>query len=384
MMGSRFSLFALLLTAVTALAQTSGSSRSSSSTSTASQNASNAQLVEAERQWQAAVQKNPRDAAALASLGVVFSREGKYPEAVRAYKKALALDSTLPGIQLNLGLAEFKQGNFSAAIAPLNAALTADPQSVQARTLLGISYYGAKKFAEASEQLGQVSQLDPSNLELHRMLAQSCLWAKKYDCALEQYHQIELHDSDSAAAHVLRGEALDGLARTPEAVTEFEAAVKIAPREPDVNFGLGYLHWKLTNYDEARKSFENELAIDPNHPQALAYLADIELRNDEPDKALPLLQKVVKQRNDVRIAYVDLGAILTQQKRYDEAAKALQRAIALDPSQPDAHFRLGRLQQAMGNMPAAEREFAKVRELHEKQNEDVASKMAAPKPQVPE
>jgi tetratricopeptide (TPR) repeat protein len=81
---------------------------------------------------------------------------------------------------------------------------------------------------------------------------------------------------------------------------------------------------------------------------------------------------------------VDLGAILTQQKRYDEAAKALQRAIALDPSQPDAHFRLGRLQQAMGNMPAAEREFAKVRELHEKQNEDVASKMAAPKPQVPE
>jgi tetratricopeptide (TPR) repeat protein len=337
----------------------------------------------AEVEWQAAVQKNPRDAGALASLGVVYSREGRYSDAARTYKKALALDPNLPGIQLNLGLAEFKQGNFSAAIAPLKAALAADPQSIQAKTLLGISYYGAKKFADAADQLAEVSKLDPANLELHRMLAQSCLWAKKYDCALEEYKQVELHGSDSAAAHMLRGEALDGLARTPEAVAEFEAAVKVAPREPDANFGLGYLQWKLSNFEEARKSFENELAIDPNHPQALAYVADIALRNNEPDKALPLLEKAIKQKSDVRIAYVDLGAILTQKKRYAEAAKALQRAIALDPSQPDAHFRLGKVHQAIGNMSAAEKEFAKVRELHEKQNEDVASKMTAPKPQVP-
>jgi tetratricopeptide (TPR) repeat protein len=378
-------IFALLVAACIGPQQTRASKGPAARTQDATtQTDAQAQLREAEKQWQVAVQKNPRDAAAFASLGVVFSREGKYPDAVRAYKKALALDSTLPGIQLNLGLAEFKQGNFHAAIAPLSAALAAEPQSAQARTLLGISYYGAKRFAEASEQLAQISKLDPSNVELHRMLAQSCLWAKKYDCALEEYRQVELHEPDSAAAHMLRGEALDGLARTPEAIAEFEAAARIAPNEPDLNFGLGYLHWKLANYDEARKSFENELAVDPNHPQALAYLADIELRNNEPDKALPLLQKVVKQRNDIRIAYVNLGAILTQQKRYEEAEKALQRAIIIDPSQPDAHFRLGRLEQAMGNMPAAEKEFAKVRELHEKQNDDVASKMVAPKPQIPQ
>ena len=110
------------------------------------------------------------------------------------------------------------------------------------------------------------------------MLAQSCLWAKKYDCALEEFRQIRAARSRFGRRSHAQGRGLDGLARTPEAIVEFEAAVKIAPREPDVNFGLGYLQWKLANYDEARKSFENELAIDPNHPQALAYLADIELR----------------------------------------------------------------------------------------------------------
>src|SRR5437762_5666941 len=47
---------------------------------------------------------------AFASLGVILSKEQKYPEAASAYKKALALNPKLPGVQLNLGLAEFKQG----------------------------------------------------------------------------------------------------------------------------------------------------------------------------------------------------------------------------------------------------------------------------------
>jgi tetratricopeptide (TPR) repeat protein len=341
-------------------------------------------LAQAEQQWRAAVQKNPNDATAYATLGVVLSKERKYEQAVDTYKKALALNPSLPGLQLNLGLAHFKRGDFASAIPAFRAALRADPQSSQARTLLGLSYYGAKKFLDAAEQLTQVTSLDPSNVELRRVLAQSCLWAKKYDCALEQFRQIQLQDPNSAAAHMLSGEALDGLARTPEAITEFEAALKIAPREPEVNFGLGYLHWKLSQFDEAKKYLNDELAIDANHAQALVYLADIAMKNNEPEKALPLLQRVVKQRSDIRIAYVDLGAILTQQKRHPEALAALKQAVKLDPSQPDAHFRLGKLYQTMGDMTAAGREFATVRELHEKQNEDVASKMARPVPSVPQ
>jgi tetratricopeptide (TPR) repeat protein len=341
-------------------------------------------LAQQEKHWQLVVQKDPRDAGAFASLGVVLSREGKYPDAIRAYKRALALDPNLPGVQLNLGLAEFKQGRFAAAITPLRAALDADPQSLQARTLLALSYYGAKRFADAATLLAVLAKGDPSNLELHRTLAQSCLWAKKYDCALEEFRQIQQRDPDSVAAHMLSGEALDGLGRTPDAIAEFQAAVKIAPREPEVNFGLGYLYWKSVQYDEARKYLESELAIDPNHPQALAYLADIELKNNAPEKALPLLERVVQQRNDIRIAYLDLGVILTQQKRYEDARSALQQAVKLDPAQPDGHFRLGKLHQAIGDMPAAQREFAKVRELHEKQNDDVASKMSAPQPTVPQ
>src|SRR6185369_16481352 len=80
-------------------------------------------LAEAAEAWRGVTRKNPGDAAAFASLGVVLSKEQKYNEAAQAYKKALALNPKLP-IQLNLGLAEFKQGHFADAITPFNKVLT--------------------------------------------------------------------------------------------------------------------------------------------------------------------------------------------------------------------------------------------------------------------
>src|SRR5437868_13440434 len=71
-------------------------------------------LAEASNAWRAVTVKNPRDAAAFASLGTVLSRQDKYGEAAVAYRKALTLTPKLTGIQLNLGLAEFKQGRFEA------------------------------------------------------------------------------------------------------------------------------------------------------------------------------------------------------------------------------------------------------------------------------
>jgi tetratricopeptide (TPR) repeat protein len=178
---------------------------------------------------------------------------------------------------------------------------------------------------------------------------------------------------------MLSGEALDGLGRTVEAIPEFETAANAAPREPNVNFGLGYLYWKQHKYDEAKTAFENELGIDPAHAQALAYLGDIELKSNQPEKALPLLNKATQLRDDIRIAYVDIGAILSDQKKYPEALAALLRAEKLDPAQPDAHYRLARLYRAMGNSAAAQREFAKVSELQEKA-EDMAPKMSGSPP----
>ncbi len=337
------------------------------------------QLEDAARAWQAITRRNPQDAAAFASLGVVLSKDEKYSDAATAYKKALALNPQLPGISLNLGLAEFKQGHFPAAIAPFKAALASEGSNSQARILLGFSYYGSRRFRDAARELKLATKTDPDNLELRQALAQSCLWAKDYACAREEFRAIVEKDPDSASAHMLLGEALDGLSEKQEAIREFEIAAKAAPQEPNVHFGLGYLYWKSHRYEEAKKEFEAELANDPQHAQSWAYLGDMQIKSD-PDAALPLLRKAIALKPDLRIGYVDLGVVLAEQKQNPEAIAAFERAIALDPDEPDAHYRLGRLYRAMGKTAESDKEFAKVKSIHQKSEDDVARKMSSVPP----
>ena len=120
--------------------------------------------------------------------------------------------------------------------------------------------------------------------------------------------------------------------------------------------------------------------VDPDHPQALAYLGDIEVKSGDLEKAVLLLKKAVRLNADIGIAHADLGAIYMEQKNYEDALAALQRAVKLDPALPDTHFRLGRLYQAMGKVPAANQEFAKVRELHKKTDDDLLEKMSGSPP----
>ena len=279
--------------------------------------------AEAEQAWRAVTLQNPRDAGAFASLGVALARQEKYAEAVPAYKKAIALNPKLPGIQLNLGLAEFKLGKFEAAIPSLRAASNAILRACR----LAPCWASATTEPGGSWKLPRNSNLcsqgRPADTELLQVLAQSCLGAKRYSCALEQYQQILQKDPNSSAAHTLAGEALDGLGRTPEAITEFQTAINVAPKEPNLHFGLGYLYWKSRQYDNAAVEFNNELAIDAENAQALAYLGDIEFRRDHPEKALGLLKKAVGIRNDLRVAYLDIGAILAQQNQHTGCAGSI-------------------------------------------------------------
>jgi tetratricopeptide (TPR) repeat protein len=90
------------------------------------------------------------------------------------------------------------------------------------------------------------------------------------------------------------------------------------------------------------------------------------------------LEKSTALQKHVRIAYLDLGAVLTQQKEYAKAITALKRAEQLDPAQPDAPYRLGRVYRALGRAVEAEAEFEKVKKLH--QELDAAVSVMMPEP----
>ena len=312
---------------------------------------------EAESAWKAYLKASPSNPEPYAHLGLLEARQEHYKEAVPLYRKALDMNPNVPGLRLNLGLALFKSGDLNEAIPEFKALLKSAPpdsdESQRVTILIGMAHYGLAQYADAVPFLKKAADRDQQNLPLRFALAHSCLWSKQWQCVLDVYKEILTLDSESAEADMLAGEALDEMKDGAGATKMFRAAVLANPKEPSVHFGLGYLLWTQKIYPEAAKEFEAELANDPDHTQSMLYLADTDIQLNQPDIALPLLEKAAQLDPSLSLAHLDLGILYGDSGRNDDALRELSLAAKLKPDEVNVHWRLARLYRAMGKKDEA-------------------------------
>jgi tetratricopeptide (TPR) repeat protein len=315
---------------------------------------------------------------AEASAGVALSRQERYPEAIRAYKRAITLDPQLRDIYLNLGLAYFKSGDFRGAAESFTKQDNLAP-STRVKTLLAMSRFGLAQYREAANLLEPLASAEPGNTELSYLLAKCYLWSKQTDRAMRLFQMLLSQNPNSAAVHLLMGEALDADRRTADAIVEFQAAVKANPSQPDVHFGLGYLYWELRDYQNAEREFRQELERNPSDPQALTYLGDVQLKTGREAEAFASLTKAIALDKNLRTAHVDLAAIYEKQKNYSKAVAHLKQAIQLDSEAFDAHYRLARIYKLLNQPANAEKELAIVKRLHEEKTAKPLMEVSGPR-----
>jgi tetratricopeptide (TPR) repeat protein len=337
--------------------------------------------ADAETAWRAVLNTYPADAEANAHLGFLEARQEHYKQAVPFYRKALALNPTMPGLRLNLGLALFKGGDLKQAVQTFTPLLKSEPASSpeaqRLTALIGIAHYGLGEFSEALPYLKAAAASDPQNLQFRLLLAHSCLSSRQFQCVLDVYHEILNLNAESAEADMLAGEALDETHDHAGAIEQFRAAVKADPKEPSVHFGLGYLLWTQNQFEEAAHEFQAELANVPDNAQALAFLADSDMQLNRPAEALPLIQKAIQIDPNLARAHLDLGVLDADGGRREHAIRELKVAARLSPEDPNPHWRLARLYQSMGNKVQANLEFQKTSSLHKAANDTIFSQLKA-------
>jgi tetratricopeptide (TPR) repeat protein len=332
-------------------------------------------VAEAETAWRAYLKAFPLSPEPYAHLGLLEARQEHYKEAVPLYRKALEIGPEVPGLRMNLGLALFKGGDLKQAIQEFSQLAKSQPGNQQLMTLIGMAHYGLAEYVEAIPYLKSAAASDTQSLPLRLALAHSCLWSKQLQCVLDVYHEILMLNPDSAEADMLAGEALDELKDSIGAIKMFRAAVQANPKEQNAHFGLGYLLWTLKQYKEAASELQAELANDPEHVQAMLYLADTEIQTNQMDHALPLLEKVVALNPTLGLAHLDLGIIYSEGGRNEEALRELNLAAKLMPDDVNVHWRLGRLYRTTGNKEAAKAEFDKASTLNKAADEELYKKI---------
>ncbi|HTL17182.1 MAG TPA: tetratricopeptide repeat protein [Patescibacteria group bacterium] len=125
----------------------------------------------AEAAYQQVLQKDPKNAAALANLAVIQVEAHHFEPAESNIQQALALDADDPYSLYVLGILRFREGKFDDALGALSRSAKLDPQNAEVQNYLGLalSEKGMRTPAEAA--LRKAIQLQPGYAGAHYNLA---------------------------------------------------------------------------------------------------------------------------------------------------------------------------------------------------------------------
>jgi tetratricopeptide (TPR) repeat protein len=162
------------------------------------------------------------------------------------------------------------------------------------------------------------------------------------------------------------GVAYYGQVRYDDAVRAFLTTIDLAPDVPQPYRFLGEM------LEHARSHLQQIIAkcvaaersepLNPYAPllRAKALIAQLGMADwdDNAREAARLLEKAIALKGDMADAYFDLGCLMDRKKDYSKAAELLQKSIQLKADDPVAHYRLARTYPQLGKKEQAAAEFA--------------------------
>lgn len=323
-------------------------------------------LGEAAAEYRVIIKFKPNYVEAHANLGVVLARLGKYDEAIASYETALRLNPSLTPIKLNLGIAHYRAGQLAKAVESLNSFLERQPDSAQARQLMGISLVELGRDAEAIKQLEMNLQVTGQDAAALYSLGLAYLRLEKPELrwAIEQLEKLP---AGRPASHLLKGQAFLAGREYERAISELQAAEKLNPDLPKLNYSRGLAAQQLGRNKEALAAFEAELRRSPKDRATIYYLAYVNEAEGNIEVAAKHLAELLNFDSESAEVNALHGKILFKQGKAAEAVKPLEKAAAKKSGDHELRYLLARVYQQLGRREDAAREFAEVQKLKAEQ-----------------
>jgi len=112
-------------------------------------------------------------------------------------------------------------------------------------------------------------------------------------------------------------------------------------------------HHQAGRLDEAKALYEQVLAADPNHDDALHLLGVIAHQQSRHEEAIALIRRAIAIDPNAAMYHSNLGEALRATGRHAEAADAYRTALGLQPDLAQAHNNFGLALLAMGRLENA-------------------------------
>ena len=324
-------------------------------------------------------------------------------QAIALYSRALKLKPEWKEGWWYLGTLYYEQDKFPECRNSFQRLTLLEKQGAAGWSMLGLCEFGAKEYDLALAHLRQGQQLGVSGVpgidEVARYhLALLLTRGESYEKSLDLFLELAQSGKDDpamiAAAGIaalrkpllpedvpsaerelayLAGQAVwdIGARRPSQAQKDFEALLAKYPNAPGVHYLYGsYLLQQEP--DKAIPELQKEIQISPDHVPARVQIAFEYLRREEFAKGIPYAQEAARLAPDAAIVHTALGRLLAESGDLKGGVAELERAEKLAPDSPQPSIALASAYAKMGrNEDAARerREFLRLRNLYKKPGE---------------
>jgi tetratricopeptide (TPR) repeat protein len=296
-------------------------------------------LEGAVREYRQFLKMRPEAAVVRSNLGAALAGLGEFAEAMTEYKIALKQSPPAPGLRLNSALTYYKTGRIGDAADELVRVHKESPDNSQATLLLADCYLRMGQNKDVIRVLRPDLRKHPDDMAIAYLLGTALLRDHQVSEGQVLVDRI-LRNGESAEAHLMPGTAKMEVADFADARDEFAKVVALNPDLAGVYALYAQALQVTSGAQETLKEFKAKLAVEPNN-----YVANLQigamLRQDQKlDEAKPYLERALATRpGDLAVRY-QLAAISLSEGKVDDARRELESIVKESPQFTEAHVSL--------------------------------------------
>ncbi len=283
-----------------------------------------------------------------------------YAGAEPLLRTAAASDAANYVTWFDLGFVENGLGKVDESIAAYRKSVAAKPDVFESNLNLGLQLAkigspDAAAFLRAATQLKPTSHVDEGKARAWISLAH-VLEATKPDDAIAAYKEAAVLQPKDAEPHVAAGLLLEKQNKFADAESEYKQAVALDPASDAVT-GLANIYMRGRRLPEAKEYLRKLIAAHPEKAAAHIQLGQILADEGKNEDAIAELQTGLKLAPKDLEAQRDLADLYFATKKNDQAEAAYRALLVAKPNDADLHHALGKSLLEQKKFPDAEKEF---------------------------
>ena len=255
-------------------------------------------LEEAAESFYRVQELDPDHELARQNMAQTRKQQGRHVESIRWYREVIDLNPESASAHAGMGEALFRLGQYEEALESLEGAFSLQPEglSISTHHFLAEALRKQDRHEEAIERYHAVLEIDPGFSYAHAGIGYALCSLQRYEEGLEWLAQSISLDPKSAAAadrYWMMGQASEALGLTKAADDHYQRALATDSRNPGALDSLALLRLRQQRYEEALRLYERLLEIDDTNAQVHANVGTVLYSLGRSNEALRSLDRAL-------------------------------------------------------------------------------------------